>query len=94
MPYVLVRNEVEDFAKWKAVFDQHAAFRENYGSLGYQLFNSVDNPNEVFILFEWDTVAHAQQFTSSDELRQAMQKAGVISRPDAFFMNAVGEGDA
>ena len=94
MPYILVRQDVENFNQWKAVFNQHEETREDAGSLGYQLLNSIDNPNEVFVLFEWDSLANAQQFTSSDELREAMQNAGVIGRPDVFFLNTIEEGDA
>ena len=46
MPYLLVRHKVEDYAKWKRAFDEHAATRQTGGSKGGQLFRSSDDPNE------------------------------------------------
>ena len=86
MPYLLVRHTVEDYAKWKAVFDGHAAVRKTSGSRGGYLFRNADSPNEIVVLFEWDDLDHARQFAHSDDLRQAMQNAGVISRPELFFL--------
>ena len=34
MMYVLVRLTVEDLAKWKPVFEEAGALRENFGSKG------------------------------------------------------------
>ena len=43
--------------------------------------------NEVVVLFEWDSVENAQAFASSDNLREAMQKAGVVSKPNIYFLD-------
>jgi heme-degrading monooxygenase HmoA len=89
MPYLLVHHTVEDYAKWKLVFDEHATNRKTGGSKGEHLFRNADNPNQIVILFEWDDLDKARQFTQSDDLRQAMQRAGVISRPDLYFLEEV-----
>jgi hypothetical protein len=41
---------------------------------------------ELVILFEWDDVKKARQFAQSDDLRKAMQGAGVIGKPDIHFL--------
>jgi hypothetical protein len=51
------------------------------------LLRSVDNPNEVVLLFEAEDLRKAQAFTESSDLRQAMQKAGVVGQPDILFLN-------
>jgi len=51
MAYLLVHHSVEDYAKWKPVFDEHAASRKASGSKGGHLFRNPDIPNELFILF-------------------------------------------
>jgi hypothetical protein len=43
------------------------------------------------ILFEWESLEKAHQFAQSDELRQAMQRAGVIGMPDLYFLEQVEE---
>lgn len=85
MSFLLVRHQVQDYAKWKPIFDAHAATRKANGSKGGQLFRSADNPNEVVILLEWDDVKRARQFAQSVDLRETMQRAGVTDKPDVFF---------
>jgi heme-degrading monooxygenase HmoA len=89
MPYLLVRHKVEDFSRWKPIFDEHGATRKAGGSRGGRLFRSVEDPQEVVILFEWDDLDKARQFAQSEDLRQAMQRAGVTDRPDVYFLEEV-----
>ncbi len=89
MPYILVRHKVADYAKWKPVFDEHGAARKASGSKGGRLFRNADNPNEVLILLEWDDLGKARQFAQSQDLRQTMERAGVIDQPDVYFVDEV-----
>jgi heme-degrading monooxygenase HmoA len=89
MAYMLVRHKVKDFTKWKPVYDEHANVRKDSGSKGAHLFRNADNPNEVFVLYEWETVDKAKKFAQSENLRQKMQEAGVSEKPDIYFLNEV-----
>ena len=66
MPYILVRQKVEDYAKWKPFFDQHSATRQSSGSRGGRLFRNAHDPNELVVLFEWDDLEKARQFAQSE----------------------------
>ncbi len=45
MPYILIRQKVQDFAEWKAVFDEHGTIRKATGSKGgYLLRNNEESP--------------------------------------------------
>lgn len=88
MPYVMIHHKVADFAKWKPVFDEHGAARKAAGSKGGYLFQSADDPNDVIGLLEWDSIENARAFAASDDLREAMQRAGVVSEPTIVFMDA------
>jgi quinol monooxygenase YgiN len=87
MAHLLIVNEVEDYARWKRAFDENDAMRRDYGCEDYRLFRDASDPNHVVILFEWDSLANARRFAESDDLRQAMQQAGVVTRPQAYFLN-------
>ena len=89
MPHLLVRSKVEDYAKWKPVFDGLGATRKAYGSKGGHVFCSADNPNEVVVLMEWDSLEKARHFAQSDDLRKAMQQSGVSGPPDMYFLDEV-----
>jgi heme-degrading monooxygenase HmoA len=50
---------------------------------------NADDPNELVILLEWDSVENARQFAIADELREAMQRAGVADQPDVYFLEEI-----
>ena len=87
MAYQLVQHTVADCSKWKTVFDEHDATRKARGSTGAQVLRGADNPNELCILIEWDSVQNARDFAGSDTLRKAMEKAGVTSKPEILYFN-------
>ena len=87
MPHLLVRHRVEDYARWRPIFDDHASFRGRYGSTGGLVFRNADDSAEVVMLFEVDDLDRAREFVGSDELREAMQSAGVLDQPDIYFLN-------
>jgi heme-degrading monooxygenase HmoA len=89
MSFFLVRHKVEDYVKWKAGFDEHAKTREAAGSKGGRLFRSVLDSNEVIILLEWDSMAKARLFAQSEDLKEAMKRAGVSDQPDLYFIEEV-----
>ena len=87
MAYLLVHQSVADYAKWKQVFDEHQAMREAAGSKGGQVLQSADDPNKVIVMMEWDSIENARAFAQSDDLRQAMERAGVTGPPDIHYLN-------
>ena len=91
MAYILVRHNVEDYSKWKTAFDDHSDLRSNNGSKGGKVFQSADNPEEVFVLLEWNSLENAQNFSQSDNLKAAMQEAGVVGMPDIYFIEEAAE---
>ena len=89
MPYLLVRHKVQEYARWKPVFDDHAPARKAAGSKGGRLFRSAHDANEVVILLEVEDLEKAIAFAQSDDLREAMQRAGVADRPDVYFLEEI-----
>ncbi len=61
MPYMLVHNKVKDFGKWKPFFDRHESTRKTSGSKSVQVLQNSEDPNHVFILFEWDSVENSKK---------------------------------
>lgn len=89
MPYLLIRHKVQDYARWKPVYDQHGTTRKARGGQDAQLFRNANDPNELVILLKWDDLEKARQFVQSEDLRQAMQRAGVADQPDVYFLEEI-----
>jgi heme-degrading monooxygenase HmoA len=86
MIHMLIRHKVADFAKWKPVYDAHASARQSAGLKEEHLLRNADDPNEVILLFSAQDLDKAKAFAASDDLRQAMQKAGVSDKLDVYFL--------
>ena len=89
MTVLLIRHRVRHYHAWKAVFDEDAAARHAYGALSGRIFRGVADPDEVLVFLAWDDPERAHHFARSDDLRQAMVRAGVADRPDVWIL---GEG--
>ena len=90
MSYIMVKQKVADYARWKPIFDADGANREIGGSKGGQIFRSADDPNEVVLLFEWDQ-EQARQFSQREEVRAKMQAAGVLDPPEISFLEEIAQ---
>ena len=86
MVHMLIRHKVADFAKWKPIYDAHDSARQNAGLREEYLLRNVDDPNELILLFSAEDLEKAKAFAASDDLRQSMQRAGVIDKPDVYFL--------
>jgi hypothetical protein len=86
---LLIRHQVADYEVWKPLFDAHADNRKSHGSNGGLLFRNADNPNELLAIWSFDSADHAREFTQDPSLREAMANAGVIDRPDLYFLDQV-----
>lgn len=86
MIHVLVRHKVSDYTRWKEAFDAHLNTRMHAGETGVRLFQSVDDPREVVVMSDWDSLEQARKFINSDDLKQTMQKAGVVGAPDVQYI--------
>ena len=89
MPYMVIRHKVKDFTTWKPFFDEHGTTRAAQGCKGGRLFRGAGVPNEVVILFEWDSHEKAREFIQSEDLRANMSRAGVADTPDIYFLDEV-----
>ena len=86
MPYLLVRHKVQDYGKWRPAFDEHGATRRAGGGGNSQVFRDANDPSNIVILMEWDSLDNARQFAQSADLRQTMERAGVTDHPDVYFL--------
>lgn len=86
MPFVLVRHKVRDFAEWKPFFDADAPVRQQAGIHTRHLLRNADDPQEIIVLFEVDDLGKAREFSQAPQLKEIMEKAGVLDQPDMYFL--------
>ena len=94
MAYLLVQHSVEDYEKWKPLFDEHKATRRAAGSKGAQVLRNTEDSNQITVIFKWDKEENARAFANSDDLREAMQRAGVSGPPSVFYLEEADKASA
>lgn len=85
--FLLVRHKVRDFSEWKRGYDAHLPKRAEAGLTEKHLLRGADDSNEVVLLFQVRDLNRAKAFTASADLRETMQKFGVLDKPDIYFLN-------
>ena len=85
--FLLIRHKVRDFSEWKRGYDAHLPKRTEAGLAEKHLLRSASDPNEVVLLFEAKDQNRAKAFAESADLRETMQKVGVVDKPDVYFLN-------
>jgi len=86
---MFVRHNVADFANWKKGYDAFATERKGMGVTGHAVFQAADNPNDVTVWHDFETLDAARKFVDSPRLKEVMKDAGVTSEPTIWFAKQV-----
>jgi len=85
--FLIVQHTVRDYDAWKPFFDEHEPVRAKYGCTGHTIYRDSDKPNDLTILFHYESRERAEEFMKDPSLREAMDKGGVISEPRATWLD-------
>jgi heme-degrading monooxygenase HmoA len=92
MYYIVARHKVSDYKTWKKGFDSALSIRKAGGEKSFQILRVDNDKNNILLLFEWDNLKNARKFFESPELQKAMQQAGVLEKPDVYFLEEIDRG--
>ena len=90
MTYLLCRNRVSDFARWKAVFASHEAAHQQAGLRLLGIRREIGEPNNLFFMFEVESMEKARNFIGDPEAAKAAAASGVIDGEYHFVEDAGG----
>jgi hypothetical protein len=83
---MIVRHKVADYGKWLTSFESADSLKAAHGLHNDIVGRTVNDSNILVVATTADDIAKAKAFGSSAELKQAMQKSKVISKPTMNFM--------
>ncbi len=66
--------------------------RRRNGEKSYRILRPENGSNQVVALFEWDNLDNARRYASSVDLKEAMQRAGVVGKPEILFLEEAARG--
>jgi hypothetical protein len=77
----IIRHRVEDYSAWRSVYDSVDDLRQRHGCFGAEVLIDPADKQDVFVLHRFPSLEQAQAFLGSDELGEAMTRAGVVGPP-------------
>jgi len=88
MTYLLCRNRVADFSRWRKVFASHESAHREAGLR--LLWLALEEPNNVFFMFEVTNMEKARRFINNPDAAKAAEASGVIDGEYHFIEDGGG----
>lgn len=85
MATVAVRHQVENYERWRAVYEEHAAARKSHGCTGDTVLRDETDPTSIMVITQWPSLENAHAFASDPSLADAMKRGGVAGTPRIEF---------
>jgi hypothetical protein len=86
MVRLFIRHNVADYQAWRQAYDDFGEQQRALGVKDEAVYQSIDNPNDVTVWHDFETAEEAKAAVGSDELKNAMQNAGVEGEPEIWFV--------
>jgi hypothetical protein len=86
---VRVTHKVKDWTAWKKEFDDHKQARMDAGLIDRVVGHDIGDDHMVSLVFAVTDMAKAKAFMNSKDLKDKMEKAGVVGPPNIFFFNII-----
>lgn len=80
---------VKNYDTWKKVFDEHESIRAASGLTTRALARGTDNPNKIYLFLNVADMQKAKEYATNPKLKEVRKTAGVISKPEIFYVDIV-----
>ena len=85
MATIFIRIKVEDYGKWKRVYDRFASLRKENGTQTSTIYRDPKDASVVVSVHQFKDWDSATAWADSKELKSAMAEAGVSGPPVTWF---------
>ena len=80
-----IKHTVNDYGKWRTVYDEFKPVAKQNGVVEESVFRDPNSPDDVIVTHQFKDLQSANNFFQSDKLKSAMHDAGVSSEPLIWF---------
>jgi len=89
MATLFVRHTVSDYKVLRKAYDAFGPTQTAKAVKAQAVYQAADDPNDITVTHDFVSVQEAQSFVAREELKAAMQDAGVIGAPTIWITNRV-----
>jgi len=75
---IIIRRKLKDFDSWEKLVLDANLVRKGYGSKGLTVYRNAKDPNEVYLVFEWDNGKPYMDYFNLPEVQKAVADTGTI----------------
>ena len=86
MATIILSHDVEDFSKWKPLYDADSERRTAAGLKELSVGTKSGDPNKVYVIWEGDA-GTVDKMMQDPELAEKMKEAGVVSEPEVIIID-------
>jgi heme-degrading monooxygenase HmoA len=89
--YIIVKRKLKDFDSWKNMVSEQNDTRKQMGSKGAVVYRNAKNPDEVFLIFEWEDEKSFMDYFKLTEVQKALEETGtteIIEISESFKLEA------
>src|SRR3954470_6158970 len=87
MAQLVVLHRVRDYQAWRQVYDAFKPQQQAGGVTAESGYRAKDDAKTLLVLRSFRTMAEAEAFIDTQELREAMQRGGVEDEPRLEFFD-------
>jgi quinol monooxygenase YgiN len=87
---VIVKRPLKDYDAWLPVVNDRNPMRRDYGSRGGTVYRSARDPNEVYVVFDWDDQKPVKAYFDHPDVQKALSETGtteIIEVADSFTLD-------
>lgn len=88
---IIVKRELNDYEAWKNVVSTGNEMRKEKGSKGGTVYRNAKNPNQVFLIFDWDDNKSYLDYFKLPEVAKGLSDTGtteIIEVSESFNLEA------
>ena len=86
---VEIDQAVKDYGAWRPFFNSDSAERKASGLEDLAISKNMDKSNDISVLLLASDVSKAKTFGTDPRLKDVMQKAGVIGKPEISYWHVI-----
>jgi quinol monooxygenase YgiN len=75
---IMIKRKLKDYDAWKKVVSELDGVRKQHGSRGLTVYRSAGNPNEVYLIFDWDDAKPYTTYMNLPAVKKALADTGTV----------------
>jgi quinol monooxygenase YgiN len=76
--FILMKRRLNDYDAWKKVVSDLDGLRAQYGSRGFTAYRSAVDPNEVYLVFDWEDNKPYTEYLNLPDVKKALVASGTM----------------